>query len=522
MKLFNGSHLLVLSCLLGTSMAGPLDGRHSGKKQEAAVHPNEELSELIRRTQDLAEQAQSELKRSREQNEKLQQMLEQALKEMSQIRVELNDLRSGRAAGQGSAAPAGSEAAASKPSESGTALAARLTGMEDQIQINAAQIKEQAQTKVESDSRFRVRLFGTILNNTYFNTSDTSEEAVPRIAPPGSARVANGGNNFGSTLRQTSFGFAMTGPKLGEARLSADVDFDFYGGAPGVYGADVLGALRMRTASARLDGTRTSLAIGLMAPMISPLSPTSLAAVYYPALGDSGNLWQWRPQITLERRARLDEQNSLVLQGGLMMPFGETFYGKGLEGKPGYESRVAFDRQLDADRRLEFGAGGYYHPQQFGFGRTVNSYALTGDWRIPLHDRLELSGEAYYGRSITLSEQSGGDISGIFAFSGPIDTPATTFRGIHSIGGWTQLRVEASPKLDFNLAFGAADPRNRDVFAGLYRTTTKLRNQTLSVNSIYRFRSNFLLSLEYRRLWTSYPDTRTTNGHINLALGYAF
>jgi hypothetical protein len=394
--------------------------------------------------------------------------------------------------------------------------------VEDQVEVHTAQIKEQAQTKIESDSRFGVRMFGTILYNSFYNSSDTAEEAVPMVAPPTSARVANGGGNFGATLRQTSLGFALSGPRLGGARLSADVDFDFYGGTAGLYENASLGALRLRTATARLDGRNTSLAIGLMAPMISPLNPTSLASVYYSPLGESGNLWQWRPQFTMERRIALSETGKVLLQGGMLMPSGENFYGKGLEGKPGAESRIAFARRIDPDRRLEVGVGGYVDPQQFGFGRTVNSYAVTGDWILPIHERLELSGEAYYGQSITLRAETGADLSPFFSFTGGIDDPRSVFRSIHSTGGWIQLRAQASSKLEFNGAFGMDDPRNRDVFAGLIRNTTRLRNQTVSVNSIYRLRSNFLFSLEYRYLATTYADARRQNNHFNLAVGYAF
>jgi len=527
MNLSSSCLVIVLSCLLGPATAGSMDNRESGGRQDMAAHPspvqpNQELSNLIRRTQDLAEQAQAELKRCREQNENLQRLLQQTREELTQLRQELRDLRSVLTARQSTVEPSTPADEISKPIGPGADLASRLAQAEDRVEINATQIKEQAQTKVESDSRFKVRLFGTVLNNTYFNTHDSSEAAVPTAAPPKSARVANGGRNFGSTLHQTTFGFAMTGPKLGEARLSADVEFDFYGGTPENYGADTLGALRMRTASARVDGTRTSLVMGLMTPVFSPLNPASFASVYYSPFGDSGNLWQWRPQIMVERRTPIKEEGSLILQGGLMMPFAETFYGKGLEGKPGYESRIAFARRFDSERRLEIGVGGYIHPQQFGHDRTVNSYAVTGDWLIPLHDRLELSGEAFYGQSITLSAESGADISSKFAFSGSLDNPATVFGGIHSVGCWTQLRAKAAPKLEFNLAFGVEDPHNRDIFTGLFKNTTQLKNQAFSVNSIYRLRSNFLFSLEYRHLWTVYSDARMTNGHINLALGYLF
>jgi len=538
MKLFHGRLNVILSCLLAAAAAGSAAGQESKEKpgesaRELAGRPSQELQDLVRRTQDLAEQTRVELRRSREQNENLQRMLEQTHQELIQIRQEVRQLRAGMDARPSNTVPAapvektseakGAQSApVSKPDELDDALATRLARIEDQVEINSAQIKEQAQTKVESDSRFKVRLYGTVLNNTYFNTADGSEEAVPTAAPPSAAGAENSGGNIGSTVRQTRFGFAMTGPRLGGARLSADVDFDFFGGTAGGYESNALGALRMRTAAARLDGPHTSLAIGLMTPMISPLNPTSLAAVYYPALGESGNLWQWRPQITAERRASIGEEGTLILQGGLIMPFGETVDGWGLEGRPGYESRVALARRVDPERRIEIGVGGYILPQGFGYGRTVNSYAWTTDWLIPLHRRLEWSGEAYFGQSISLSEHPGGNIAHVFAFTGPLDNPLTTLRGIHSVGGWNQLAVKATPKLEFNFAFGIDDPRNRDVFTGLIESTTRLKNQTLSMNSIYRFRSNFLVALEYRRLWTTYPGTTSTSGHINLGVGYAF
>ncbi len=478
--------IVVLASFLGTAAAAPQD------------NPN--LQEQVRRSTEL--------------NEKLERLLDQTRRELQELREEVNQLRARVAAPPPAETPSSAAPNADLPN--------RLMRMEDQVEINASQIKEQAQTKVESDSRFNVRLFGTVLYNTFYNTHDAAEDAVPTAAPARSAPVAYEGGNFGATLRQTSFGFAMTGPRVGDARLSASVDFDFYGGTPGVYGSDVLGALRMRTAVARLEGRANTLTMGLMEPMISPLSPTSLAAVYYPALGDSGNLWQWLPQTMVEHRIPVNASDSLIVQGGVMIPSGENFDGKGLEGRPGYELRTAFSRKLDPERRVEVGIGGYIHPQRFGYDRGVHSYAVTGDWVIPLNRRLEVSGEAYYGQSITLKAPSGADISSLFGFRGGLDDPRGEFWGIHSAGGWVQLHAEATPRLEFNAAYGTDDPRNRDIFAGLFNNTARLGNRTFSLNSIYQLRSNFLLALEYRRLTTVYPDVRSANGHFNIAVGYLF
>ena len=144
------------------------------------------------------------------------------------------------------------------------------------------------------------------------------------------------------------------------------------------------------------------------------------------------------------------------------------------------------------------------------------------DWLIPFNRRLELSGEAYYGQSISLGEQSGGNLAEVLAISGPLDDRSTTVRGIHSTGGWAQLRAKAATRLEFNLAMGMDDPRNSDVFAGLITAGTRLKNQAFSVNSILQLRSNFLFSVEFRRLWTDYPGSTSTNNHINLAIGYLF
>ena len=537
MKLSRARKLIAFACLLGAARTGVVYGQESEERIEAAASKlpsgeNREMLDLIRKTRDLVEQSQTELRRSREQNERLQQMLVETHQELARLREEMNQLRSSTVSSPPPAQPAapgmskerkiaGELGDAANRADFGADLATRLTRVEDQVEVNTAQIKEHAQTKVESESRFKVRLFGTILNNTYFNSADSSQAAAPTAAPPPGQ---SGGRNLGATLRQTQIGFSMTGPTLGEARLSADIDFDFFGGAGSAYERNVLGALRMRTASVRLDGLRTSVAMGLMTPMISPRNPASLAEVYYPALGESGNLWQWLPQVTVERRTPFHQGSDLLLQAGLVMPFGETVNGTELAGRPGYESRIAYSRKLDDEARLEIGVGGYFHPRSFGFQRTVDSYAVTGDWLIPLTRRLELSGEAFYGRSISLSKQSGEDIADLFYINGSLQNPLTAVRGIHSAGGWAQLRAMVTAKFDLNAAFGLDDPRNEDIIAGqtYAYNDVRLKNQTFSINSIYRFRSNFLVSAEYRRLWTRYRNAQTSNDHVNLAIGYNF
>ncbi|MFN0107948.1 MAG: hypothetical protein ACKVZH_03770 [Blastocatellia bacterium] len=506
----------------------------SGKPDNTEI---EKLIELTRSASEAAESARAEARRAREQSEALQGRLERAERELESLRQALtvfkNDASKSATDKQQWAIVV--PAAAKTEQQNQLALGeqtnnGRLEKLEEQTEINTARIAEHAQTKVESGSRMRLRLYGEILVNTYFNSNDSANTDVPTIALPNLATNGRKRNNLGASLRQTKIGLAMSGPRIGNAKLSGDIEFDMWGGPITRYDGDVLGALRIRTASVRLDWDRTTLEVGQLEPMISPLNPTSLAATWILPMASTGNLWQWRPQITLEHRARISDSSSLIFQGGLLpnfndvigVPFG-TAGGTTHEGDPGYEGRVAFRRALEDDRHFEIGFGGYGERKTFPFNRRVNSYALTGDWQIPIGSRLMLSGEAYYGQSINLGERAGSTIDRLYNVTGgTILSPTSIIRGIHSSGGWAQLAIQATKKLEFNLAFGKDDPNNNDLPRNSLNPFLRYKNQAASGNFIYFLTPNFEISLEYRRHWTDYAPGRRANNHLNLAFGYLF
>ncbi len=533
------SFLILLTA--GASADGTPRGRKKpprAKTSTAKSAATEDLFELVRRAQASAEAAQAESRRAREQSEVLQQKLDQTTQELASLRQLLAESNSGKIESQiadlrselkneigklqSAVINSRAEASVAKSDSDNPPSEDRLAKLEEQVEINSAQIREHAQTKVEADSRFRVRLFGMVLANTYLNTADSSQRSSPTGAPAPSTFAAVRQRNFGATLRQTTLGLAMNGPRLGNARLSAETEFDFYGGTFEEYEGTPLGALRLRTASISLDWDRTSFIAGLRQPMISPLNPSSIAAVWYAPLSEAGNLWQWRPQLILEHRLPVRESSEMVLQGGLMMPFGETLESVTVEGGLNYQGRVAFRRHPDAENRVEFGVGGFAGRRNFPLRRNLTAYAVSTDWLIPLGERFELSGEAYFSKGNNLGLQSGARADAFYALSGPLGSRTTTIRGVHAFGGWTQLSFMARRNLDFNLAFGSEDPRNSDLRDGNRAPAARYRNQVGSANFIYQMRPNFLISLEYRRMLTDYLAGRRRSDHYNLAFGYTF
>ncbi|HEU0178543.1 MAG TPA: hypothetical protein VFV58_30135 [Blastocatellia bacterium] len=534
------NNLIVNALALTLAASLSADAATSKRKGKGAARARTEspskdkLQQMLRRTQQAVEQAQAEAREARQQSEELKKRLDENTRELAILRQaiegQIADLRSRKDESKQEAAPA-QPVATNQPEEKPAthdthpdmaSIEDRLDHMQEQVEVNSAQIKEHAQTKVESESRFRVKLFGMILANTYVNTGSSSLIDNPMIAPPPTTSV--GKNNFGATLRQSRIGLAMEGPRLGprlgDARLSAEAEFDFWGG--GQVDGDVFGSLRVITASARLDWENTSVTVGQRPPLISPLDPTSIAAVWIQPLTGAGNISQWRPQIMMERRVGSNGSSQVIIQGGLLTPFGESLQGRTIEGGPGYQSRVAYRRPLDSDRKLELGFGSYVHRRPFPLDRHVNSYAITGDWMVPLGSRLQLSGEAFFGRAIGLAEESGNRNDSIYAVTGPIASPGTIIRGVHSAGGWTQLAIKARSDLDFNFAYGQEDPRNSDIFSGQISASTRFKNQVGSANFILQLRQNLLLSLEYRRFWTKYTMQQQTGNHYNLAVGYMF
>jgi hypothetical protein len=413
--------------------------------------------------------------------------------------------------------------------EQGAPLEERVTKLEDNLELTDAKVLDQSQTKVESGSKYRVRLSGMVLLNAFETRGSVDNLDFPQVATPPNVPDTSGA--FAGSLRQSQLGVEVFGPDLAGAHTSANVRFDFAGGQADTANGAVMGVVRLRTGTIRMDWADTSIVAGQDSLFFAPLVPTSLATVAIPALSYSGNLWVWTPQIRIEHRMALSEDSSLLLQAGILDSLTGDYPNpqvrvpsKGEQsGQPAYAARVAWSHHAFG-RDVTVGVGGYYGRQNWGFGRNVDGWAGTTDVTVPLGKYFDFTGEFYRGRAVG---GFGGGIGQSVLLSGPVADATTTIRGLDSLGGWIQVKYKPKANFEVNFALGQDNPfagelRNFPATVYYYGPLTA-RNLTPFVNFIYHARSNVLFSAEYRRLQTNYLDSNLeTANQIGLSVGYIF
>jgi hypothetical protein len=456
---------------------------------------------------------------------RVQAQLEESKRQLEELRRQLEELRQQMA---GAAAGAASTSDAAQ-------LARAVDEIRERQAIQESQIATHDQDKVESESKYPIKLSGLILLNGFVNTRQVDSAVTPSIA------IAGAGST-GASIRQTTLGLDARGPHLFGARSYANVRMDFDGGPqPGGATGDYAGnQMRLRTAGARLDWNHTVIFFAYDHPLVSPNTPDSLSAVALPALAWSGNLWAWNPQIGLTHDFSRSTGQRLRLQAALIdvvdpPPLynnpsaatpGTAVPPTTAENSrwPGVESRIALLGARD-EKSAQAGVGGYFAPHRT-YGRIdFDSWAGTLDYRQPLPGRMEMMGNFYRGKA--LGGLGGGAYKDFVFRIDPTDPSEYYFRALEDVGGWAQWQLHASERLRFNAAFGIDNVPAGQLrpYAGLPTAVYQnlARNRTITGNVIYSPSAYLLFSLEYRHLASSPVVGQEASGNtIGIAAGYKF
>jgi len=524
---------IVFFCTVGWAQEPPASAASPAPGEAASAV--RDLQDQVRQLRGLVEEMRAENAESRA--------------EMHQLR---HDLEATRALLERPASPASadSETAASLPqngsviaSDSASAPASataasiqasapleeRVQKLEESTSLIGSKIDEQYQTKVETASKYRARLHGIVLMNAFRNVGGSDNLDLPNYSQPVAAGSPQA--SLGATLRQSEIGLEVFGPNIAGARTSADVQLDFAGGFPATGNGVSFGIARLQTANVRFDWEHTSIVAGQDALFISPLSPTSFASLATPAFAFAGNLWGWTPQVRVEHRFSISDQQTVTVQAGVLdnldwEPPYNSFYRSAqageLSGQPAYAFRTAWSRPV-REHPLSFGVAGYYGRQDWAWSRFVDAWSGMADWQVPILPRLALSGEFYRGRGIG---GLGGAIGTSILYGGP-PGPYTPIRGLNTAGGWAQLKLQLTPKLELNGVIAEDNAFAGDVrgFATDQYNGGEIlgRNRGALGNVVFRPRSDLLLSAEFRRLHT-FPiyDSSSITNQVNLSVGILF
>jgi hypothetical protein len=377
--------------------------------------------------------------------------------------------------------------------------------------------------------------YGTIYFNLFGNSAGTNNSDIPLFATP------TGKGNMSASVRQTRLGLRIEGLKVGKANLTGVIETDFYGGTPAIGIGENFGVVRVRLANARLDWEKTSVTVGQDWIPFAPNSPISLADAAIPQFAAAGNNWARLPQVKIERRF---VGGNVVWQGAVLAPqtgdsaaaasFLQQPNSGALSRVPFFQTRLAFNQKdwLATKKPGSIGVSGHYGRSRVSSTTApivefdIDSYGVALDWNTPLHRRVSWSGEVFYGQN--LAGLQGGVFQGSntdFAIRQNNAFAAAGVKGIRTAGGWTQIGLTPNwneDKLTLYGSIGIDDPNNQDLINSRSRDF-RSRNLAWAFDAIYRFRPQFQLGLEFRRLNTYYLISgRKRANHVNLAAAYSF
>src|SRR5436309_2208447 len=276
--------LVLCCCALESSFAQQAGGRKQSADEQSLSDSVRQMQQQIQQLQAVVQELKEEAGHYREETMELRH-------ELQVTREKLDSVASARP-------PVGMQAeqninAVATPQAQESSSQDRIAKLADDVQLLSSKVDEQYQTKVESASKYRVRLSGMLLMNVFSNTGNPDHIEVPSVALPTTQSLTGGntGGSFGATARQSQIGLEVYGPKLAGAKTRGDFVVDFFGEFPETVNASSSGSLRVRTGTVRLDWPRTSLVGGIDDLFVSPIYPTSFASLGIPALSYSGNLW---------------------------------------------------------------------------------------------------------------------------------------------------------------------------------------------------------------------------------------
>jgi len=406
-------------------------------------------------------------------------------------------------------------------------LQTRLQEQEQSVQTQTQKV-EQIEKKSDENkkpairSSFDTEFYGFLKLDSAYDTARVNPGNFARWVESDS--VGANDDQFNSTANHSRFGFNFKGPDFGNAKSSAKLELDFFGG-----GTENKANPMMRHAYLQMDWPESDLSVlaGQTFDTFSPLYPNT---VNYSVGWWSGNIGYRRPQLRVTKGFELADDVRFEAQGAISRTIGETLFGTNRNttgedsGFPTLQSRVALSFPLLTEKPTTIGLSGHYGQEEidmdlFDNSRDMESWSANLDMTIPLLEKLQLTGEAWMGEN--LDTYLGGVGQGIHAvdFDGNAANGAEfPLGGIKAKGGWGALAIGPWGPLSYNLGAGIDDPAGDELYRG-----QRDQNMTVFGNVFWKVNEAITTGFEVSYLDTKYKDISDGDAmRFQLSLIYKF
>src|SRR5690349_2121453 len=178
--------------------------------------PNTALTEAVKQLQQQVVElraAVAEVHKEAEQYRRETESLRRVLEDEGARGGETGATPSAQSYGNNGSSPGEANAPAATPEHNPPAQGTdqgRISKLEDEYQMLTGELGQQYQTKVESASRYRVRLSGIAVFNLFSNLGTVNNVDLPSIAEETPAGQTHG--SLGATFRQSQLGLSVMGP----------------------------------------------------------------------------------------------------------------------------------------------------------------------------------------------------------------------------------------------------------------------------------------------------------------------
>lgn len=359
-------------------------------------------------------------------------------------------------------------------------------------------LQESAAQQGSVSSKYDLTLYGYVKLDAAYDTQKTAAGNLMFFVLP----EGDGGkeDEFNMTANETRLGMRLRVPDLNGARVNGVLEGDFYGFG----GQQNSPNLRLRLAYVDIERGNWALRAGQDWETFITAIPRIVNFSY---LADAGALGLRRPQLRLTKTTPLGEHAQLIAKLAAARTIGQDIDGGGQDdgaaaGYPTVQANLALQTRGAAGRRMVIGVSGHAGTETVSAytdasnpdepvvvdEKDYDTWSVIGSVNLPLAAKLMLQGAIWQGEN--LDNYFG-------AIGQGINKQRQT--GIGAKGGWAQLVVDPSEKINVNLGYGLDNPDRDDLNAG-----NRSQNEIWFGNLFYRLNEALTLAAEYSHLTTSY------------------